>query len=109
MMRMLLTERCIEHASLQEGPIHARVYPPTSTQFRDLCTVPPERLQDIQDEFERSMEAGLRGDEAGLDMLPTFIDLLPSGYEGGASDAQCPWLAEVVGPDVGYSHEQKVD
>ncbi|KAK2079811.1 hypothetical protein QBZ16_002206 [Prototheca wickerhamii] len=56
-------------------------------QFRDLCTVPPERLQDIQDEFERSMEAGLRGDEAGLDMLPTFhrpAAVRVRGYEQGS-------------------------
>lgn len=48
-------------------------------QYQDLFDIPTQRLRDVQRDLILQVEAGLRGDKAGLLMLPTFVDILPTG------------------------------
>lgn len=48
-------------------------------QYQDLFDVSTQRLRDVQRDLILQVEAGLRGDKSGLLMLPTFVDILPTG------------------------------
>ena len=36
-------------------------------------------MQQVKEEMVKQMELGLQGKEGGLMMLPSFVDVLPSG------------------------------
>lgn len=62
--------------------IHAASPPSPAPQYKEIFDVPVDRLQIIQDAVIAKVEAGLKGDKEGLDMLPTYVDILPSGCVG---------------------------
>jgi len=50
------------------------------SNYRESMLVPVEHLQQIRDEFHRQLEAGLTaGGRSSLLMLPTMVDVLPTG------------------------------
>ena len=50
------------------------------SNFRESMLVPVEHLQQIRDDFQQQLEAGLAaGGRSSLLMLPTMVDVLPSG------------------------------
>ena len=54
------------------------------SNFRESMLVPVEHLQQIRDEFHRQLEAGLTaGGRSSLLMLPTMVDVLPTGCGAG--------------------------
>ena len=50
-----------------------------SPQYRALLNVPLDRLKIVKAKLLHEMELGLRGERGGLMMLPSFVDVLPSG------------------------------
>lgn len=52
-------------------------------EYRELFDTPVERLLALRDALVEQMEAGLDGKEGGLMMLPSYVDVLPSGRERG--------------------------
>ena len=48
-------------------------------QYEALFAVSKEDMQQIKEEMVKQMELGLQGKEGGLMMLPSFVDVLPSG------------------------------
>ncbi|KAL4854923.1 Hexokinase-1 [Chlorella vulgaris] len=56
---------------------------PLQLQYRELFNTPVLRLHALRDAVVEQMEAGLAGQPGGLMMLPSFVDVLPSGHERG--------------------------
>jgi len=52
-------------------------------EYKDLFALPEDQLQAIRAEVRRQMELGLQGQKEGLMMLPSYVDVLPSGMEQG--------------------------
>lgn len=52
-------------------------------EYRELFNTPVLRLHALRDAVVEQMEAGLAGQPGGLMMLPSFVDVLPSGHERG--------------------------
>jgi hypothetical protein len=46
-------------------------------QYEAIFAVPS--MEDVRDAMTRAMAAGLRGEEGGLLMLPSFVDVMPTG------------------------------
>lgn len=52
-------------------------------EYRELFNTPVPRLHAVRDALVEQMEAGLRCQPGGLMMLPSYVDVLPSGHEQG--------------------------
>lgn len=48
-------------------------------QYRTLFDVPKDKLLALKNGMLEQMELGLQGKEGGLMMLPSFVDILPTG------------------------------
>ena len=48
-------------------------------QYRSIFALPASQLEDIKNAMLKEMQIGLEGKEGGLFMLPSFVDILPSG------------------------------
>ncbi|EFN54251.1 hypothetical protein CHLNCDRAFT_135795 [Chlorella variabilis] len=55
----------------------------STLQYRELFNTPVPRLHAVRDALVEQMEAGLRCQPGGLMMLPSYVDVLPSGHEQG--------------------------
>lgn len=74
-------EAILDEVSAGEGPLPcpSKVITGPSPQYRALLNAPLDRLKAIKAKLLHEMELGLRGERGGLMMLPSFVDVLPSG------------------------------
>ncbi|KAL6769018.1 HXK1 [Auxenochlorella protothecoides x Auxenochlorella symbiontica] len=83
-------------------------------EYQDLFDVSTQRLRDVQRDLILQVEAGLRGDKSGLLMLPTFVDILPTGDEQGdyyaidLGGTNLRVLHTRLGPEKGEGEEQDI-
>ena len=64
---------------LLPSPVLTSPAPPCRTQLRELFRVPLAQVERLRDAMVQQMEAGLEGKPGGLLMLPSYVDILPSG------------------------------
>jgi hypothetical protein len=58
-------------------------FPPTfkqPLQYRSIFNVPKDKLEALKATMLTEMDLGLAGEKGGLMMLPSFVDILPTGY-----------------------------
>lgn len=52
-------------------------------EYRSLFNVPKDKLEDLKATMLTEMDLGLHGKKGGLMMLPSYVDILPTGNEQG--------------------------